>query len=138
MGIKFFGDLKGNSPPGTHTTIVIGGDPTLNCQIQRFNVVLTKEQWDSFIERFGHLKDLHFGNASFREVPNLLCSCCSAQLPHDVWLEQLLTYTHIYSSIKVYGHTDEGNGYLFRFFLCGTSERHGCIHKILEDLKIPY
>lgn len=138
MKIKKLEDLQGIGAPGTHTTITIGGDPTVGHIIKRFNLVLTNEQWNDFIEKYGQLKNLDFGNTSVRQVRNLKCCLCDVQLPHEELLESLILYSHIYSSIRGGGYTDEDTVYQFRFLLCGTSERHGCIHKILDDLKVSY
>jgi hypothetical protein len=144
MKFKILGDVAcvgqsalTSTPGGTHTTVTIGGDPTVGHQISRFNVVMTDEQWTKLVSEFPHLKNLDFGNASVNKVPNLRCCCCDKQLPHTERLEKLLLYSHVYSSIQIYRSHDEPY-YFFIFVFRGSSEHHGCIHKVLDALQISY
>ena len=120
-----------------NTTIIIGGDPTYGHQISSINVILTKIQWGKLLRGYPSLENLIFDEVSVHKVPNLKCSYCGSQLPHKERLEDLLTYSHIYSSIQLCG-VHEGLYQRFIFLLCGSSKHPGCIHGIMDFLEIPY
>ena len=113
-----------------YATIIIGGDPTLGYTLSRHNPNINDEQWYWLKKLMNNAKDFD----TTEEKPPFKCSCCGMQLkgsgePLRHYLPLNLHHPSAISFCTSYSPR-------YSFLLCGDSKERGCVHRIMDILKI--